>query len=63
MLPKDLTHNLTETKAGNPAQRRARLLGMQTPPALAVNGSLLACCQGGSITKEALEAAGIGRAA
>ena len=34
MLPKDLTHNLTETEAGNPALRRARLLGMQTKEAV-----------------------------
>ncbi|MCI1189744.1 glutaredoxin [Hymenobacter sp. DH14] len=58
-----ITHNLTETEAGNPALRRARLLGVQTLPAVAVNGSLLACCQTGGITKEALEAAGIGQAA
>ena len=56
-----ITHNLTETAAGNPALRRARLLGVQTLPAVAVNGQLLACCQAGSgVTKEALEAAGIG---
>jgi len=58
-----ITHNLTETEAGNPALRRARLLGVQTLPAVAVNGALLACCQGDGITKEALEAAGIGQAA
>ena len=56
-----ITHNLTE--AGNPALRRARLLGVQTLPAVAVNGALLACCQNEGITKEALEAAGIGQAA
>lgn len=58
-----ITHNLTATEAGNPALRRARLLGVQTLPAVAVNGTLLACCQGGGITQEALEAAGIGQAA
>lgn len=57
-----ITHNLAGTEAGNPALRRARLLGVQTLPAVAVNGALLACCQGGGITKEALEAAGIGKA-
>ena len=41
-----ITHNLTETAAGNPALRRARLLGVQTLPAVAVNGALLACCKG-----------------
>ena len=56
-----ITHNLTETEAGNPALRRVRLLGMQALPAVAVNGTLLACCQGGGITKETLEAAGIGQ--
>ncbi|TGE22675.1 glutaredoxin [Hymenobacter metallicola] len=57
-----ITHNLAGTEAGNPALRRARLLGVQTLPAVSVNGALLACCQGGGITKEALEAAGIGQA-
>jgi hypothetical protein len=58
-----LTHNLTETEAGNPALRRARLLGVHTLPAVAVNGALLDCCKGESITREVLERAGVGQAA
>jgi hypothetical protein len=58
-----ITHNLTKTETNNPALRRARRLGVLTLPAVAVNGTLLACCQGDGITKEALEAAGIGQAA
>lgn len=58
-----IAHNLAATAAGSPALRRARLLGVESLPAVAVNGTLLACCRGGSITPEALEAAGIGRAA
>jgi hypothetical protein len=58
-----LTHNLTETEAGNPALRRARILGVQMLPAVAVNGKLLDCCRGEGITREALEQAGIGQTA
>jgi hypothetical protein len=56
-----LTHDLTE--AGNPALRRARLLGVHTLPAVAVNGALLDCCKGEIISRETLERAGIGQAA
>lgn len=40
---------------------KAEKYGVSQVPAVAVNGELLDCCKKGSITKEALEAAGIGQ--
>jgi glutaredoxin 3 len=40
---------------------RARHLGVQRLPAIAVDGSLVECCRGGGIDEKALRAAGIGK--
>ena len=57
------THNMADAVAGSDALRKARAYGVQSLPAVAVNGALLACCQGQGITREALEQAGLGQAA
>lgn len=41
--------------------RRAKALGVQSLPAVAVDGVLAECCTGRGITREALEAEGIGQ--
>ena len=41
-------------------REKAKKYGVTQVPAVAVNGELLDCCKKGEITKEALEAAGIG---
>lgn len=56
-------HNLGDAAAGSEALRRARALGVQTLPAVAVDGQLLACCQHGGVSRAQLEQAGIGPAA
>ncbi len=43
-------------------REKAEKYGITKLPAIAVNGSLLDCCKTGSITKDALIAAGIGQA-
>ena len=40
---------------------RAADLGIRSVPAVAVNGSLAACCEGQGVDKGALRAAGIGQ--
>jgi len=40
--------------------RRAQTVGVQSVPAVAVNGSLAPCCQGRGVREEDLRAAGIG---
>lgn len=42
-------------------REKAEKYGVTQLPAVAVNGQLLDCCKTGAITKEALEAAGIGQ--
>lgn len=41
--------------------RRAEKLGVQSLPAVAVNGELAECCTGRGVTKEALQSEGIGQ--
>ena len=41
--------------------RRAEQLGVQSLPAVAVNGTLAECCTGRGITRDALEAEDIGQ--
>ena len=41
-------------------QRRAEEVGVQSVPAVAVNGTLASCCEGRGVDEEALRAAGIG---
>ena len=41
-------------------QRRAKAVGVQSVPAVAVNGTLASCCEGRGVDEEALRAAGIG---
>lgn len=41
---------------------RARALGIQSVPAVAINGALADCCAGRGPTEQALHAAGIGQA-
>lgn len=40
--------------------RRAEELGVQSLPAVAINGSLAECCQGRGVTEGALQSEGIG---
>lgn len=40
---------------------KAKEYGVQRIPAVAVDGKLLSCCQGGAVTKDALINAGIGQ--
>ena len=42
-------------------QRRAREVGVETVPAVAVNGTLADCCREGGVNEEELRAAGVGR--
>jgi len=42
--------------------QRANELGARSVPAVAINGSLAACCAGRGISEEALRATGIGQA-
>lgn len=41
-------------------QRRAEKIGVQSVPAVAVNGTLASCCDGRGVDEDALRAAGIG---
>ena len=41
--------------------RRAENLGIQSLPAVAVDGKLAECCTGGGVTKDALRAEGVGQ--
>ena len=41
--------------------RRARELGIQSLPAVALNGKLAECCTGGGVTREALQSEGVGQ--
>ena len=41
-------------------QRRAEEIGVQSVPAVAVNGTLASCCEGRGVDESALRAAGIG---
>lgn len=41
-------------------ERRAREVGVESVPAVAVNGSLAPCCQGRGVNEDDLRAAGIG---
>jgi hypothetical protein len=50
-------YNLTR----NEGLAEARTYGVTALPAVAVNGQLLECCRRGPITRESLEAAGIGK--
>ena len=43
-------------------REKAEQYGVTKLPAVAVNGKLLDCCQGGSITEDALKSAGVGQA-
>ena len=40
---------------------RARRYGVQRVPAVVVDGTLAPCCQGGEVSREQLQAAGIGQ--
>ncbi|WP_263840436.1 thioredoxin family protein [Salinibacter sp.] len=40
--------------------QRAEAVGVATVPAVAVNGTLADCCQGGGVDEQALRATGIG---
>jgi hypothetical protein len=40
---------------------KAKEYGVQRIPAVAVDGKLLSCCQGGAITRESLINAGVGQ--
>lgn len=42
---------------------RARELGLEAVPAVAIDGELVRCCEGGGPDLEVLEAAGLGRPA
>ena len=42
-------------------ERRARELGITAVPAVAVDGELCDCCEGVGVSRETLEAAGIGK--
>lgn len=41
-------------------RRRAEEVGVETVPAVAVNGTLASCCEGRGVNEDALQAAGIG---
>jgi glutaredoxin 3 len=41
---------------------RAKNLGVQSVPAVVIDGKLADCCRGGDITEAALRAEGIGQA-
>ena len=41
--------------------RRAREVGVETVPAVAVNGTLADCCRGGGVDEAELRAAGVGQ--
>ena len=43
------------------AVQRAKLLGVRTVPAVAINGKLADCCAGRGPDKDALRAAGLGQ--
>lgn len=40
---------------------RARTLGVQSVPAVAINGQLASCCTNAGVDEQALRAAGLGR--
>lgn len=42
-------------------QRRAREVGVETVPSVAVNGTLADCCCGGGVNEDDLRASGVGR--
>jgi len=46
----------------NEGVEEAKTYGVTAVPAVAVDGALLDCCKRGQITREDLQAAGIGRA-
>ncbi len=41
-------------------QRRAEEVGVETVPAVAINGALAECCQGRGVNEDDLRAAGVG---
>ena len=43
-----------------PTQKEAKQYGVTRVPAVAVNGTLAECCQGGAIDVAALQALGVG---
>lgn len=53
-------YDLNAGCATNECRERAKQYGITRLPAVAVNGKLLDCCQGGTITEAALKSAGIG---
>lgn len=42
-------------------ERRAREVGVETVPAVAVNGTLADCCRGSGVDEDLLRAAGVGQ--
>lgn len=56
------THNMSEATEGSDAFRKAKAYGVKALPAVAVNGVLLGCCQGGGVSMELLKQAGVGQA-
>ena len=42
--------------------RRAKRLGIRTLPAVVINGTLAACCEGRGVDEATLRAAGVGQA-
>lgn len=58
-----IIYDLNKGCVTNECRDKAKEYGIKQVPAVAVNGKLLECCQGGTVSEEALRAAGIGAAA
>jgi len=55
-------YDLNKGCATNECREKAKDYGVKRVPAVAVDGRLLDCCKQGSVTQEALRAAGVGQA-
>lgn len=54
-------YDLNAGCATNECRDKAKQYGVKRLPAVAVNGKLLDCCEGGAITEASLRTAGIGQ--
>lgn len=57
-----VVYDLNKGCETNECRQRAKDLGIERVPAVAVNGKLVDCCKVGAVDEAALRAAGVGRA-
>ena len=56
-----VVYDLNAGCATNECRNKAKQYGVSRVPAVVVDGKLLGCCKIGSVTEEALRAAGVGQ--